>query len=67
MSRPDEIMSASELITAAGAARECAHRYYKLMLRYPQNFRHILRYVEHSTRAEECELQIRKLKKDMGL
>ena len=58
---------AAALITLAGNSRKAAFRYYKLMQKHPRNFQHILRYVEHSARAEECELKIRELRREMGL
>jgi hypothetical protein len=62
----DNCLDASHLITRAAGGRRNAHEALKQMKRAPKNPLWLRRYVAASTQVEEAELQLLRIKRELG-
>jgi hypothetical protein len=66
MSIVDNCLDASHLITRASGARGKASGALKMMKREPHSLGWLRRYVAASTQVEEAELQLLRIKRELG-
>jgi hypothetical protein len=66
MSAFEKGVEASLLVTQAACGRHNAHEALKKMKRWPQSFTWLRAYVAASTQVEESELQLLRIKRELG-
>jgi hypothetical protein len=66
MSLLDNCLDASHLITRAASGRSRASQSLKMMKHEPHSLGWLRRYVAASTQVEEAELQLLRIKKELG-